>query len=520
MTKSKIFFYFCLFFILGVFFRSIIVIPKSLGLFFLILAIIIISVFWSKKPEKEFNKEIVLAGFFLLFFFFGIWRQEMFDATIENDFLTKNNNLGRIVSLEGTISKEPEVLAKKTRLIIKPEEFDGKTIKSKGFILATISANRFWQYGDKVNFLGELKFPPNFKDFNYKDYLKTRKIYSVSYYSKITLLKRGKYHNIASFCFAKILRFKEKMGEVIDNNLLPPKNFILKAMVLGDKKLLPKSLKEELNISGLRHITAVSGMHIVILSSILMSLLLFLGFWRGQAFYFSIIFIFFFIIMTGAQASGIRAGIMGSFFLLGEKVGRKSVSSRAILIAASLMLFFNPLLLLNDAGFQLSFLAVIGIIYLAPVLRNKIKFYIIQVLPKGKGKLEKNKAFLLLVDILAMTFSAQIFTFPFLVYNFGRISLVAPVTNLLIIPIIYWIMAFGFFFSLVGIIFPFWGFIFSFPCSFLLSYLVGVIKFFSKPWAVKSFSGLGWFWLYLFYFTTGIIVWRLDKKAKLEFLDY
>ena len=238
-----------------------------------------------------------------------------------------------------------------------------------------------------------------------------------------------------------------------------------------------------------------------------MSLLLALGFWRGQAFYFSIIIIFLFIAMTGFQASSVRAGIMGGLFLLGQKVGRKSVSSRGIVMAAGIMLVINPLLLLNDVGFQLSFLAAIGIIYLSSIFRRWLKF-----IPKKLIRLK---------EIIAMTFAAQIFTLPILVYNFGRISLVAPLTNVLILPFIYWIMIFGFIFGLAGMFWQSLGMFLSLPCWFLLTYLTKIVDFFSRGgWAAKTFENVHWLWLIISYLILGFIAWQLNKRKRLKFLEY
>ena len=85
-----------------------------------------------------------------------------------------------------------------------------------------------------------------------------------------------------------------------------------------------KDLKSKFNATGLSHLTAVSGSNIVIIISILMSLLMVLRFWRGQAFYFSVIFIWLYIILIGFPVSGIRAAIMGSVALLAQKIGRQN----------------------------------------------------------------------------------------------------------------------------------------------------------------------------------------------------
>ena len=160
--------------------------------------------------------------------------------------------------------------------------------------------------------------------------------------------------------------------------------------------------------------------------------------------------------MIGFQPSSIRAGIMGGLFVLAQAFGRKSVGTRAIILTGGIMLIINPLLLFYDIGFQLSFLAVFGIISLAPYFKKRVKS-----------------------TILATTLSAYIFTAPILLYNFGKISFVGPLTNILIIPVIYWIMILGLAFSLLSLVFPLGASLLSFPLWLLLTYVVKIVELFS-----------------------------------------
>lgn len=437
------------------------------------------------------RSRIIYFGFCLILIVLIIWRYQVVDSKIKNKELSSLNDSEQEVVLIGTVVKEPDIRETTTKLTFKPEGIKGK-------VLVTVSRYPEYKYGDELKIIGKLQTPVVFEDFNYKDYLIKDGIYSVVYYPKVELLNRGEYKNFISAGYAGILFFKDKLRQGIYSSLSPPQSSILGAMLLGDKNRMSLELKEKLSIAGVRHITAVSGMHVVILSGILMSLLLWLGFWRGQAFYISIIIIFLFIAMTGFQASGVRAGIMGGLFLLGQKIGRKSVSSRAIVMAAGIMLVINPLLLLNDVGFQLSFLAAMGIIYLFPTFRRWLRF-----IPKKLIRLK---------EIIAMTFAAQIFTLPILVYNFGRISLVAPLTNVLILPFVYWIMIFGFIFGLAGMLWQPLGMFLSLPCWFLLTYLTKIVDFFSRGgWAAKTFENVHWLWLIISYLILGFIAWQLNK---------
>jgi len=149
----------------------------------------------------------------------------------------------------------------------------------------------------------------------------------------------------------------------------------------------------------------------------------------------------------------------------------------------------------------------LGIIYLSAVFRRWIRFVPeIKLLP--------------LRSILTMTFSAYLFTLPILIYNFSSISLVASLTNILILPFIQWIMIFGFLFGLAGIFWQGLGWLLSFPCWLLLTYLIKVVDLFSQPWAAKSIENIHWLWLLISYLALGFLTWRLNKRERLKFLRY
>ncbi len=487
MTNSRIFFYFCLSFIGGIFLNSFFRISQISILALLILAIFLVAVLWKFK-------KIVIAGLCLLIFIVGIWRHQEAELRITNNDLRQYNDKEEDITLIGRISQEADVRETKTMLEVKVEDLEGKVL---------ITTNKYpeYQYGDRLEIKGKLKTPPVFEDFNYKDYLVKDGIYSVIYYPEIELIER----NQGNFFYTQVLNLKNKLREVIDQNLSPPQSSILGALILGDKKQISQEWKEKLNYAGVRHLTAVSGMHVAILSSVLMSLLIGIGLWRRQAFYFSIILILLFIVITGLQPSAIRAGVMGGLFLLGQHLGRLSQSLRAMFFAAALMLAFNPLLLKLDVGFQLSFLAMVGIIYFLPFFQKWFR----NIAHPSQFK-----------NIVTLTFSAQIFTLPILIYNFGYFSLVAPATNILLLPLLPSIMVFGFIFAIAGLIFQPLGWFLSLPVSFPLIYLTKVVGWFSNLSFSAYFLEISWIWLIVSYLLLILITWQLNKRQKLQFLNY
>ena len=487
MSSSKILLYFLLSFIGGIFISSFLDIPKLI-----IYEIFVLGILYSLIFFKE--KAILVFGISLIILTLGISYYQITDKNFNKTELKKFSDTSQIIKILGIVVKEPDIRENNTKLIIEVQNLNGIKIKSR--ILITIRKYSSYQYGDMLTIIGLLKTPNVFEDFNYKDYLKKDRISAVMHYPETKLISENQKNPI----FTKILSFKNKLREILYQNLSPPQSSILGAILLGDKQKISSEWKEKLNIAGVRHITAVSGMHIVILSGVLMSLLIGLGLWRGQAFYFALIILWCFILMVGFQSSAIRAGIMGSIFLFCQKIGRSSTSSRAVILSAALMLLINPFLLRYDVGFQLSFLAVMGIIHLGPIFKNWLSF-----IPEEK--------FINLRSILVMTFAAQIFTLPILIYNFGRISFISPLTNILILPTIYWIMIFGFIFVLGGVIWQPMGWILSFPVLLLLNYLTSVVDLFSRFKLSSVTFQISWISLPIFYFFLAYFLWRFSKKT-------
>jgi competence protein ComEC len=527
MTPSRTFLYFCLSFIGGIFLSSFFNFSKPTLLGFLILGILLISVLWSYK-------KIVVFGFCLLFLVLGIWRHQVAEIQISKSKLQIYNDREEIITLVGIISTEPDIREKSQKLIVKIKEiqnllalthesialFGGNPDGAR--VLVTTHRYPEYRYGDKLRITGKLKTPQppttfqketfiqeNYpkigggEDFNYKDYLKKDGIYSVMDWPKIELIER----NQGNFVYAKILEFKNKLRESIYQNLSPPQSSILGAIILGDKRKISEEWKNKLNIAGVRHITAISGLHVTILTSILMTLLIGLGLWRQQAFYFALVLIALFIIMTGLQPSSIRAGIMGGLLLFAQYLGRMNTSSRTIVFAAALMLAQNPLLLKLDVGFQLSFLATMGIIYLGPIFQDCfLKWFPKKWFQKYLSPIKS------IVSILVMTLSAYLFTLPILIYNFGYFSLVAPITNILILPPLPFIMGLGFIFGLAGIIFQPLGWILSWPCWLLLTYLTKIVDVLSRfSWSAYTLKISG-VWLPISYLILGLLTWRLNES--------
>jgi competence protein ComEC len=393
----------------------------------------------------------------------------------------------------GTVIKEPEIKSNSTKLTVKTE---------KGKIIVSTENYPQYFYGDVLKVEGSLEEPKIFDEFNYGNYLAKEGIYYVSYWPKIKIIERDKGNPI----FGAILKFKNKTTGTIEKIMPFPEVSLLEGIILGNKQIFSENLKNSLNVTGTSHIVAISGMNIVIISEIMMFVLVALGLWRKHAFWFVLVLIFLFIIMVGAPASAVRAGIMGAILLYAQKIGRISNASRIMVFAAAIMLAFNPLLLRYDVGFQLSFLAVFGLIYIKPIFDELIL--------KRIKKEELNG----LLQIITTTLAAQIAVLPVLIYNFGRISFISPLANVLIVPFIPFLTAVGLIFIGGAIICGSLGKILLWPAYLGVAYVLKIIDWFSRiPWAAKETQNIHWGFLIGYYILLIGIIWFFKRSKKLAF---
>ncbi len=455
MSKSKIFLYLCLAFIFGIAIRSFFEIPFLVGYIVLLACLILTVLFWQ-------NKKIRIAALGGIFLFLGILRFNLAIPQLDENKIQFYNE--QKVTFIGLINKQPDVRIDHTRLTVKSQQLKlGRGSKEvKGKVLVKTRLYPEYHYGDKLEISCKLVEPEPIEDFAYDKYLARFGIYSLCYSPKIKLLEQGQ----GNVFWSAIYSIKDKTQLIINQSLSEPPASIFSAMVLGNRRGIPQDLVDDFSKTGISHIIAISGMHITIISAILMSILLSLYLSRKQAFYFATFGLLLFIILVGMPASAVRAGSMGFLVLLAMNSGRVGNLTNSLVLVASLILLANPLTLRYDIGFQLSFLAVLSLMYFSDFFENvltKIK------IPKVLG----------ISDSLKMTLSAQILTLPLIAYNFNRVSIIAPLANVLVVPMLPFIIILGFVATIPGFVFISLSNILFWPAWLLLTYLAKVVGFLS-----------------------------------------
>ena len=279
------------------------------------------------------------------------------------------------------------------------------------------------------------------------------------------------------------------------NNLVEPVSSLSKAIVFASRREIDTNLRDIFARVGLSHIIAISGMHIAIIVFILQTIFTFLGLSRKFVFYLLLILLFSYLILLNFPSSALRASCMVVLFLLGPFLKRKTFSLFTLVFLADIFILLNPYLLLYDIGFQLSFLAVLGLLLYIKFF-NSILIFIPNIFH--------------IREVVSVTLSAQVFTWPLIVYHFNILSLVSPLSNILILPILPFIIVLSFLYSFFPLN------IISWSLFVLLKTMVVISKFLiSIPFSFLELNNFNSFYLF-FSFSFMILLTILLKPYNYE----
>ncbi len=490
MSRSKAFLSACLSFISGVFVGSYFSVP--LWVLFLAGGFLISLVFLCDE-----NRKLKIILFLLVFVLAGFIRVEE-NKLDKNELLEIGKLDGRFVSLEGVVSSVSLTKNGKQKITVgkMKNKKSGERIKGK----ALVYLERYPEYHlyDKIRLVGKINTPENFENFEYRNYLFSKDIYYVLYYPKAELVGKNE-----SGFYVQIANMRRYADDLIKKIFPAPQASVVSAMTLAIKAGIDDKTLNNFNRTGTRHIIAISGLHITTLVIVLMYLLLALGIGRNYAFYFSIAGIAFFVLLVGAPPSAVRAAIMGGVALLAVRVGRLANAVNAVILAGCLMLLYYPALLRYDTGFQLSFAAVLGIVYIFPKLNDFLE--------------KKCPDVLGIRTIFLITASAQAATLPIIMSSFGNFSLFSVFANVLILPFVPIVMLGGFILIVIGSVNLFAAQVLSWPIWLILSYQINVIGLFANlPSISVDFGKFNFLFVALYYIVLTFVLNFEKVKEKIE----
>lgn len=420
-----------------------IALARWLGLSWLIVAIVIVpaaAALWLYRHNPHIRWGAILA----LALIAGISRFQLAQPKIDEDHLAFYNDSATPLRITGVVIDEPDVRDHYINLRLRAESLviEGESRPVEGLVL--VRAPRYPErfYGDRLTVTGDLETPPVFEDFSYKDYLARFGIHSMMRRPQVEHLQS---HQGNPF-WAAMLVFKRQASQTINRILAEPYASLLNGILLGIETGIPRALYEDFNLTGTSHIIVISGSNI----SLIAGIFLLLGqraFGKRWAPPLAIAGIIIYTFLVGADAAVSRAAVMGLVWVLAIWVGRPGMALNSLIFSGLALTLINPLILW-DVGFQLSFMATLGLIVLVPPL-ERTTFDLLRRWLKSE---QVGLTMALLNELIIITLAAQIITGPLIVYHFGRLSIISLLTNLLILPVQPPIMIVGGLATLAGML--------------------------------------------------------------------
>lgn len=447
----------CIFLLLGAAIRVFFGSPDSLAFYYLIpLLICTVAVAVFFLPQRlHSGAAICFMGLAL-----GFWRAESFNRASEY-----KNWYGQKVIIRAQVQNDPEIswgapLGKTiydgmtpgsatngmtqggarriniTQLVLRPESGYSQNIK------ATLFGHKKFNYGDKLLIKGTLREPkmreagsrlgrdlgdglikglassvPNAgsEDRNYLEHLHSKNIYAELRPTETVVTE----HSMANPIIYYSIKAKHFMFGKIAATLPPAPAGLLIALITGNRTYMDPKTISEFNLSGTAHMIAVSGYKLtLVIIALEHSTAYFSKKWVIAV---SSLFSIFYATIAGFAPAVLRAVVMSFLYVLARFHGRKYSLLNALIFTAAVLVFLDPLILKYDLGFILSFGGILGIIFFSPLLKP-----LFERIPNYFG----------IKEIFISTVSAQLATTPIIILYFGRFSLIAPLANLLVVPLL------------------------------------------------------------------------------------
>jgi competence protein ComEC len=371
----------------------------------------------------------------------GILRYDSTVASIDSNDLRFYNDMGAM-QVKGVVASDPEPANNRIAFRFDAREIQAgeewREVSGTALVYAPrlIPADSlpagvtreppYYRYGDLLRIDGILQTPPEFEDFDWRDYLAHQGIHTlISSLGHIEILDTGQGSSLQSWIYGARDRLSRSLGDAIPE----PQASLAQALLLGEKGTIPDDLKSSLSQAGTAHILAISGLHIFIVCGIVFSFAVNV-FGRRHSVYLwlPLLATWGYALLSGMQVSTIRAAIMISLWLVAYSMGRPRSALPWLLLAAAVMIGINPSIT-GDVSFQLSFAAMAGLLLLTPHFQSRGR----SILRVAEGR----RPWLgFVIDSFAITLGAFLTIMPVIAYYFHHVSLVALPANFFALPVL------------------------------------------------------------------------------------
>jgi competence protein ComEC len=438
----------------------------------LITSLCLLLVFLLHKFRQYSNRWVGGVFIFLSIFSFSLSYTQFFINAGKPSFAEIKNEKQLFTA---TVIETPAIKTKSIKLVVRMEEYKQNKMFQNERIKAIIYVARDERsekiiYGDKLlfcSYLNEPSEPKNPKEFDYKRYLFIKNIYIQSYADANSWQKISEKNGNPVMFFANSLR--NKFLKIFqDCNMDVQEYGVIAAILLGYNGELDPDLIRSYSSTGASHILSVSGLHVGIIYMIIAFFLRFLNKTKKQQIFRSLILlvtIWLYACITGLSPSVMRAATMFSFVAGAGMLNRKTNSYNSLMASLLFLLCVNPLLLF-EVGFQFSYLAVFGIVWVQKPLNLLYK--------------PRTKAGSYVWDIISVSLTAQLLTAPLAICYFHQFPNYFLLTNIIVITLTPIVIGFG----IAVLVFSFWGVVYQY-LSLALMYLIK-----SMNWTITTIESL------------------------------
>ncbi|MFZ4620890.1 MAG: DNA internalization-related competence protein ComEC/Rec2 [Bacteroidota bacterium] len=444
---------------------------------FLVLSIISYAFHWKLKGRESFLSFFILP----LLFFASAASYSVNVHLYGNEHITQYLDSSDTLTIYCTVADQPRVTNGKTTMLVSVtalrNEFD--SIRTEGRAYLTIIPIRRSKevpvqipYGSLLSFRSIMQSPGrerNPGEFSYRDYLGLNNIHgsiTVVGYSNVVVANEREQNVFFEYI---IFPSKEFVSKSIRTAMSGDEANFLTGLLLGDRTDLSADIKNAFMNTGTIHVLAVSGSHVVLVAEIIFVVVGLLRFSGKPKYLLAIIFLLYYMYLTGATPSVVRATLMVIVMYLGKIFEERTDVYNVLGVSAVIILLFDPKQLF-DVGFQLSFSAVFSIVYFYPKVNVLV--------PKFPDSVNKFNILTTVWQLFAVSLAAQIGTLPFTAYYFGKVSIVSLFANLIVVPLVEIIVTVGLSGALLGI-FSMW----IASCFSEVNSVISVITLWFVKWA-------------------------------------
>lgn len=457
-----------------------------------------------KKPTHAASRRVLLGGFIGVLLALGAVRAELYQQKLTLVSLPVADD----VQLEGIVVREPQQRERTTHVYVET---------AAGLILVYADRYQAVRYGDAVTLQGEVARPESFttdlgRTFNYPGYLAAKGVTHVMYYPTMSIVGARDGNVFFEYLYAA----KDAFRAHVQTAIVAPQSALGEGLLLGVGGVLGTYWETIFRQVGIIHIVVLSGYNVMLVILFVQYVLSYVLPYRARI-VFGFVAIIAFAVLVGLSATVVRASVMASLLLLLQFSGNVYNVLRGLFLAGALMLLWNPLLLLYDPGFQLSFLATFGLILCAPYIERWVRFV---------------PSVLSVREFLVATLATQLFVLPFLLYQIGEFSVVAVIVNVLVLPMVPLAMLLTFFAGLAGFIAPSLALVFGALAQLSLTYILRVAELFSAVpfasfavpafplWVVFVSYGLLGYFLYYIHTPRQTVVhapgWTIEEESEVR----